>query len=405
MKAVGIDVSKGKSMVAAVDQNKTIIMPPQEYPHTQDGLQQIVTAILALDPHAKVVVEATGHYHEPIVTALSNAGIYTSLVNPMLVHAYGDNSIRRVKTDKKDAVKIARYCLDSWDELRQYTHQNDTRQQLKMFSRQYNLCIKTLCALENNLKALLDQTYPGLSKFFASQKKKNGHQKWVDFAIAFPHVGIVTAMSQQEFVTVYSCWCFQNAYRFTPAKAEEIYTKSQGLFATMHNNEDSRTLIISAATQVYLTAVTLAELKERLIRLATTLPEYPAVIAMYGAGELTAAQLIAEIGDVRRFHTGRALVAYAGIDPLPHQSGTYDKASTKTSKRGSAPLRKTLFQITVTHIRLSPQNEAVYQFLNRKREEGKPFYVYMTAAANKFLRIYYARVKAYLQCPSANFEC
>ena len=41
----------------------------------------------------------------------------------------------------------------------------------------------------------------------------------------------------------------------------------------------------------------------------------------------------------------------------------------------------------------SPESDPVYQYLDRKRAEGKPYKVYMIAAANKFLRIYYARVK------------
>ena len=41
-------------------------------------------------------------------------------------------------------------------------------------------------------------------------------------------------------------------------------------------------------------------------------------------------------------------------------------------------------------------NEPIYQFMNKKRSEGKPYRVYMMASANKFLRIYYASVKAYL---------
>ena len=59
-------------------------------------------------------------------------------------------------------------------------------------------------------------------------------------------------------------------------------------------------------------------------------------------------------------------------------------------------LRKSLFQVMSTYLRLAPENEPVYQFLSKKRSEGKPFYVYMTAGANKFLRIYYTRVKEYL---------
>ena len=41
-------------------------------------------------------------------------------------------------------------------------------------------------------------------------------------------------------------------------------------------------------------------------------------------------------------------------------------------------------------------NEPVYQFMDKKRSEGKPYKFYMMASANKFLRIYYASVKAYL---------
>jgi transposase len=140
----------------------------------------------------------------------------------------------------------------------------------------------------------------------------------------------------------------------------------------------------------------LATIKNEMLRLSALLPEYEAVINLFGVGEITAAQLIAEIGDIRRFKSRRALTAYAGIDPLPQQSGKYEKKSTATSKRGSPSLRKTLFQIICTYLRHSPENEPVFQYLNRKRAEGKPYFVYMTATANKFLRIYYARIKHHM---------
>ncbi len=49
-----------------------------------------------------------------------------------------------------------------------------------------------------------------------------------------------------------------------------------------------------------------------------------------------------------------------------------------------------------TYLKCSHVDEPVYQYLDKKRAEGKPYFVYMTAAANKFLRIYYARVKEVL---------
>ena len=106
---------------------------------------------------------------------------------------------------------------------------------------------------------------------------------------------------------------------------------------------------------------------------------------------------MAEIGDVRRFDNRGSIVAFAGIDPEVNQSGSYQRESNPALKRGSPHLRKTLFQVVETYLKKSPADEPVYQFLDKKRAEGKPYYVYMTAAANKFLRIYYARVKASLE--------
>ena len=129
------------------------------------------------------------------------------------------------------------------------------------------------------------------------------------------------------------------------------------------------------------------------IRLAKELPEYETVHAMFGVGELLAAQLMAEIGDIRNYPRRSSLVGFAGVDPEVNQSGKMNSESNPSTKRGSPHLRKTLFQLMTVYLRLSPADEAVYQFLDKKRSEGKPYYVYMTAGANKFLRIYYARVK------------
>ena len=129
---------------------------------------------------------------------------------------------------------------------------------------------------------------------------------------------------------------------------------------------------------------------------ASKLPEYPVVMAMKGVGTSLGPQLMAEIGNVSRFTDKSAITAFAGVDPGVNESGTYEQKSVPTSKRGSADLRKTLFQVMDVLIKTHPQDDPVYQFLDKKRAQGKPYYVYMTAGANKFLRIYYGRVKEYL---------
>lgn len=105
---------------------------------------------------------------------------------------------------------------------------------------------------------------------------------------------------------------------------------------------------------------------------------------------------MAEIGDVTRFTHRGALTAFAGVDPGKNDSGQHIHKSVPTTKKGSPNLRKTLFQIMDGLIKRSPSDDAVYAFMDKKRAQGKPYYVYMTAGANKFLRIYYGRVKEYL---------
>ena len=114
---------------------------------------------------------------------------------------------------------------------------------------------------------------------------------------------------------------------------------------------------------------------------------------------------MAEIGDVRRFTSKGALVAFAGVDAPPFQSGTFDSKSRHVSKRGSPHLRRVLFTICSVILQHSDPENAVFQFMDRKRAEGKHFYVYTVAGGAKFLRIYYAKVKEYLNTIDSQTGC
>ena len=116
----------------------------------------------------------------------------------------------------------------------------------------------------------------------------------------------------------------------------------------------------------------------------------------YGVGDITGPQLIAEIGALYRFHKKGSLVCFAGLEAPPFQSGKFESENRSISKKGSPHLRRVLFQIMDCYIKNSPVDEPVYQFLDRKRAEGKHYYSYMTAGSAKFLRIYYARVNEFL---------
>ena len=155
-------------------------------------------------------------------------------------------------------------------------------------------------------------------------------------------------------------------------------------------------LVHQAVEMLNLTSRTVESLRMEMDQAAATLPEYPVVMAMNGVGPTLGPQLMAEIGDVTRFAKRGSLTAFAGVDPGKNESGKHSQKSVPISKKGSPHLRKTLFQIMESLIQRSPADDPVYAFMDKKRAQGKPYYVYMTAGANKFLRIYYGRVNEYL---------
>ena len=148
--------------------------------------------------------------------------------------------------------------------------------------------------------------------------------------------------------------------------------------------------------QLNATAASVEQIRHEMDRLASTLPEYGTVMSMRGVGSTLGPQLIAEIGDITRFTHREALTAFAGVDPGVNQSGQFNARSNRASKCGPPRLRKALFLVMDCLLKTKPVDDPVYQFLDKKRSEGKPYHVYMTAGANKFLRIYYGKVKAYL---------
>ena len=395
MNAAGIDISSRKSTVAVLRPFGEVVEVPFDVQHNAEALTALAEQLKSIDGETRVVMEHTGRYYESVAKTLHEAGLFVSAVNPLLIKEYGNNSLRRVKTNKADAMKIARYALDNWVELRDYTPMDTIRYDLKTLNRQFQLASKQKTATANNLIALQEQSFPGIRKLFDSPVRSDGTQKWVDFTHDFYHVDCVRSGSQNTFTERYRKWCKRNHYNFNAGKAAEIYALAKSAVVLVQKTPLTKTLLQEAANQLTAISRSVETYRSEMNKLASQLPEYPVIMEMYGVGESLGPQLMAEIGDVRRFERKQSLVAFAGIDPMPNQSGEKNVRSNKSSKRGSPYLRKTLFNIMGIYLKCSPQDEPVYQFLDRKRAEGKPYYVYMTAAGNKFLRRYYATVMNY----------
>ena len=153
---------------------------------TEEELAGLAERLQGLGGDIRIIMEHTGMYWRPIAHSLKEAEFFVSVVNAILIHNFSDNSLRKVKTDKADALKSANYGLTFWTELRNFSDEDETRQMLKMQCRLYERTQKISVELRNGLISLLDQTFPRINEILpAHYCTKRGHYKWVDVSKRF----------------------------------------------------------------------------------------------------------------------------------------------------------------------------------------------------------------------------
>ena len=394
MLSIGIDVSKEKSTVCAMRPFGEIVVMPFEINHTDSGLSELMRMIKRLDTDSKVVMEATGIYHLPVASFLRENGLFVSVINPYEMKLYRAQDLRKVMTDKRDAMTIANYGIHKWIDLREFTPQEDVYAELRLLGRQYRFFMESRIDHLLNLTHLLDYTMPGVKACFGGWSESSGKDKLCDFVEEHWHYDNITRRSEKKFVEHYQKWTKKKGYQFSETKALQIYSLAKDGIPTIPSNAPSTKMLLLEATRALREVNSaLFAILTRMKELAKTLPEYPVVRAMGGVGDVLAVKLIAEIGDVRKFKSGKALIAYAGIDPPPYESGKFIGTERHISKRGSTTLRKIGYEVMrCVKSNVGNRDTAVYDFMLKKEDEGKAKKVAKIAALNKFLRIYYARV-------------
>jgi hypothetical protein len=248
--AVDIDVSKGKRTMAVLQPGGTVVRKPFDVTHSSGELKSLTDYILILDGETKAVMECTGRYHEPILRALSDAGIFVSAVNPHLIKSFGNNTIRMVKSDPADSKKIARYTFDNRAELREYSCMDTTRAQLKTLNAQMAFFNKQKVSAKTNLISLLDMTYPGVNDFFDTPTRDYGSEKWVDYAASFWHVDRVQKIGLSAFTERYRAFCKRHGYNFQSTKPEELFNASKELVAVFPKEKEYKDMIQMSIKQL-----------------------------------------------------------------------------------------------------------------------------------------------------------
>jgi len=398
MISVGIDVSKGKSTICIMKPYGEIISMPFDVNHVEKELSNLVDMIKKLNGEIKIVMESTGKYHLPILIYFLEHNLICSVINPLIMHKYANTVLRKGKTDKLDAIKIASYGIDNWFKLEAYQTNEETYNELRLLGRQYSHYNNLLVNSKITLITLLDQSMPGITSFLKNSTNSKDKNKLCDFVTKYWHFDNITNKSQKQFISSYNSWAKKKGYQLSESKAIKIYTLAKEGIPTINSNSPSTKMLLLESVKVLKEIErTLTVILSQMQELAKTLKEYNVVREMNGVGNILALRLIAEIGDVRRFYSGKALVAYAGIDAPPYESGKFVGTKRKISKRGSPILRKTGYEVMKSLKSHKPKDDAVYQFIIKKENEGKPKKVAKIAGVNKFLRIYYARVKEIYQ--------
>ncbi len=394
MISVGIDISKGKSMICILKPYGEVVRKPFEISHTEKDLLELTSMIKGLDGEVRVIMEATGNYHLPVLSFLKEQEVFVSVINPLVMKKYVSTVLRKGKTDKLDSIKIANYGIDHWFHLENQEMREDTYVELRLLGRQYAHYIKMRIESKQALTNMLDYTMPGIKTLLVSRSDKPEKDKLCDFVEKYWHYDNITNKSEKQFVNSYKEWAKKKGYHQSESKAITIYALAQQGIPTLNSNASSTKMLVLEAVRVLREIEkTLYKILSQMQELAKSLREYEVVRKMEGVGEVLAPRLIAEIGDVRRFYSGKALIAYAGIDAPPYQSGQFVGTQRKISKRGSSVLRKTGYEVMKCLKSIKPKEDVVYIFMIKKENEGKAKKVAKMAGLNKFLRIYYARVK------------
>ena len=391
MIAVGIDISKSKSTVAILDSYGAALVTPFNMAHTQPEMNALVSRLKAFDEPVTILLEYTGHYHYPVLKKLQDEGFSVCVVNPYQMKKYGDMEIHRAKTDKKDAIRIATFALEKSYRLVPYSFMEQKYEDLKFLSRQYQQRISFVAKLKVQLINLLDQTMPGITKILELRSRNPEKCALLLFIKRFKSFDEIQRIGKTRFLSAYTTLMKKTPDRYAPQKGLAIYELARESITTRGEDpyiwaaQDQCVDLLSTAQNAA------DEIIAQMQNIAETIPEYKVLRAMNGVGDRLGPVILAEIGDVRRFHSAKALNSFAGNDAPPYQSGQFESRNRHISKRGSSALRKACFEVMQALKLTKPQDDPIYQFMLKKEQEGKPYNVAKMAGVNKFLRIYYAR--------------
>ena len=381
---VGIDVSKDYSSGQGLDpEGKKLFY--LEFGMNGEGFSRLLNT---LKTHCKdlsgvtVGMESTGCYHTNLFAFLCSEGIACVVINPLLISNFARLSLRKTKTDKKDALTIAQFLLAHRSKLSQVSYCQNS-QDLKDLARERESLAVMIAGLKNDVRRLLQMSFPELE-----HRCKLFTETMLRFLMKFPSARVIrTAKATEISKTLIHA---EGKRKRVFISAEEIINLAK---VSVASDSVAKELILSEKieTLLYLEGKQ-KRITEALVEACRSMrvDELDIITSVDGISAITGSTFLAEVGDIELFSSSKHLIAFAGLDPSIHQSGQYEGIS-RISKRGNRHLRRVVFLMTLCAVR---SQNAFREYFLRRKEEGLPPKKAILATAHKLLRVLFAMLSS-----------
>ena len=388
---VGIDVSKGKSTVAILSIAGEVIEEPFEINHDINGLNLLEEKIKDIPKEdLKIVMEETGTYHLPVLGYLLDKDYFVVAENALKIKKYLDRGLRKAKTDKKDSYKLAEYACDNWYKLNKVRENDEIYDNLRFLSRRYLDKIAIQTKEKISFSNLCDLLFPGYYQLL----DENNFILGLEIFKKYYHPEIVINKKQSQFINEIDKLAKKLGHKGAGITlANKVYNLALNTISPRPNNEYAQLSVECCVDELILAIKSSNKIISKMGELARKLPEYEEISKIPGVGKKLTSRVIAEVGDVRRFKNAGSLIAYAGLDAPPYQSGQFEATNRHISKRCNKYLRKTGYEVMKAIKSSCKDDNELKSYIIKKENEGKLKKVAKIAGLNKFLKMYYGIVK------------
>lgn len=370
---IGIDIAKLNHYAAIVDYSTgEVIEQPFLVTNNKTGFELLLSKISNFDKNDVLIgLESTAHYGDNLISYFHELGFKIGVINPIQTATLRKTRIRKVKNDKVDSLLICEALS-----LGYYNLLSDIDVEL--------IEIKSLCRFHKDLKdkaseakiqlkSYVDQIFPELNSFFKD-----------NLDIKTAHELLKLYQSPNEIASINLTKLSNLLIKSSRGKYDKSRAIELKLLAS--NSVGINNSAISIQIKMIINQIELFEsqIKDIEKQVSSFIKKSDNVItSIPGIGDMTAAIILSEIGDINRFNNPSQVLAFAGLDPSVKQSGTFNASSTRMSKRGSPLLRYALI-LAANNVRLN--TKTFNDYYNMKISQGKLHYNALGHCAGKLIR-------------------